>query len=122
MSDDVWIELRGLRVSARIGVTDAELEAERELVIDIDLIPERTAASETDELADTLDYARVAELAERTATSRPHRTLERLVARIADVIIADGGCDEVGVRVAKPSPPTAQAVESVAVRTARSAE
>jgi dihydroneopterin aldolase len=122
VSDEIWIELRGLRVSARIGVTDAELELERELVIDIDLIPQRTAAVETDELSDTLDYARVAELAERTATSGPHRTLERLGARIAEVVIVDGGCAEVGVRVAKPDPPTAQAVDSVAVRIARSAE
>lgn len=122
MSEDVWIELRGLRVQARIGVSDAELEVERELIIDIDLIPLRTSAAETDELSDTLDYARVAELAERTATFEPHRTLERLGARIADAIIADGGCAEVGVRVAKPDPPMRQAVDTVAVRVARSAE
>jgi len=121
VSGELWIELRGLRVDARVGVTDEELEADRKLVIDVDLIPSATGAAETDDLADTLDYSRVAELAERTATEAPHRTLERLAARIADAITADGGCEEVGVRVAKPEPPMEQRVDSVAVRIARSA-
>lgn len=121
VADDVWIELRGLRVLARIGVSDAELEVERPLLIDIDLIPERAAATESDELADTVDYAAVAAIAERCATAAPHRTLERLAAEVADAILAEGGCSEVGVRVAKPEPPMEQRVDHVAVRVARSA-
>ena len=122
MTEDLWIELRGLRVAARIGVTDAEREVERPLLIDIDLIPREAAATETDEIADTVDYAEVAALAERIAAGEPHRTLERLSAEIADALIAGGSCAEVGVRVAKPEPPMPHDVAQVAVRIARSAE
>lgn len=118
---EVWIELRGLRVLARIGVSDAELEVERPLLIDVDAIPVECQATETDELTDTLDYAAIAALAERLATARPHRTLERLAAEIADEVLAAGGCAEVGVRVAKPEPPMSQRTDHVAVRVARSA-
>jgi dihydroneopterin aldolase len=122
MSEDVWIELRGLRVQARIGVTDEELEVERPLLIDIDLIPFSCAATETDAIEDTVDYSQVAATAERLAREQPHRTLERLAARIAEELIAAGGCAEAGVRVAKPEPPMPQSVEAVAVRVARSAD
>lgn len=119
MSDDVWIELRGLRVEARIGVTDPELETDRVLLIDIDLIPRSCAATETDAIEDTVDYSRVAAIAEGLATAEPHRTLERLAAKIADRVLSDCGCAEVGVRVAKPDPPMPQPVDAVAVRVAR---
>jgi dihydroneopterin aldolase len=121
VSEDVWIELRGLRVEARIGVTDAELEVERPLLIDVDLIPSSSAATETDAIEDTVDYSRVAAIAEGLATGEPHRTLERLAARIADAVLEGCDCAEVGVRVAKPDPPMPQAVDLVAVRVARSA-
>lgn len=122
MSGDVWIELRGLRVLARIGVTDQELEAERPLLIDLDLVPAHSAATETDDVADTVDYTEVAALAERVATGGPHRTLERLASEIAGAVLAGFSCAEAGVRVAKPDPPMDQHVDHVAVRVARSAE
>ena len=118
MSDDVWIELRGLRVQARIGVTDAELEVERPLLIDIDLIPFACAATETDAIEDTVDYSELAAIAERLAGEAPHRTLERLAQKIAEALLATGSCAEVGVRVAKPEPPMPQTVDAVAVRVA----
>ena len=121
MSENVWIELRGLRVQARIGVSDEELEVDRPLLIDIDLIPTSCRATETDAIEDTVDYAAVGALAEGVATGSPYRTLERLAARIADEILAAGDCEEVGVRVAKPDPPMPQAIDAVAVRIARGA-
>lgn len=121
MTEDVWIEIRGLRVETRIGVSDAELEVERPLTIDVDLIPTSCTATETDAIEDTLDYAAIGAIAERVATAETHRTLERLAAELADAILAAGGCEEVGVRVAKPNPPMPQSVDAVAVRVARSA-
>lgn len=122
VSGDVWIELRGLRVPARIGVTDEELEVERPLLIDLDLVPARSAVTETDDIADTVDYAEVAALAERIATGSAHRTLERLASEIAGAVLAAFDCAEAGVRVAKPEPPMDQRVDHVAVRVARSSE
>ena len=87
VSEDVWIELRGLRVQARIGVTDAELEVERPLLIDIDLIPFSCAATETDAIEDTVDYSQVggARGAARAGAAAPHaRAARRSDRRRAD--------------------------------------
>ncbi len=119
---EVQIELRSLRVLARIGVTNAELEIERPLIIDIDLQPRAVAATETDQITDTVDYAAVAEFAERTATAEPHRTLERVAAEIADGLLARGDCERVEIRVAKPEPPMDQRVDHVAVRLTRTSD
>lgn len=118
--EELWIEIRGLAVAARVGVTDRELETERALRIDIDLIPLRRGALDSDAIEDTVDYAAVAAIAERIATDGPHRTLERLASRIADAVLDQTGTAEVGVRVAKPDPPMAQTVAEVAVRLGRS--
>lgn len=120
--ESVSIEVRGLRVEARIGVSDAELEAERPLVIDIDLVPGREGATSSDEIAETVDYGEAAALAERVAVGAPHRTLERLAAEIAEGVLALG-CKRVGVRVAKPEPPMTrgQVVDQVAVTVVRGA-
>lgn len=116
MSRPVTIEVRGLRVMARIGVSDAELEVERALVVDVEVRDPDNAATATDALEDTADYSELAAEAERLARAEPHRTLERLAARIADRLaeIAGEGA-ALTVRVAKPDPPMAGAVEGVAV-------
>jgi dihydroneopterin aldolase len=119
VSGGAVIELRGLRVAARIGVSDAELEVERPLLIDLDLHLHDAPATETDRIEDTVDYAQVAALATGIATGTPHRTLERLAGRIADRLIGVAGISEVEVRVAKPEPPMEQPADHVAVRLRR---
>lgn len=119
-AEEVWIELRGLEVMARIGVTDAELEVDRKLVIDIDLIPSEKGAVESDRIEETVDYSVVGRLAEELATAQPHRTLERLAGKIAGAVLEVDGVAEVGVRIAKPEPPMPQRIDHVAVRVARS--
>lgn len=116
MSRPVRIEVRGLRLMARIGVSDEELEVERAVSVDIEVSCAENAATDTDAITDTVDYAELAGEAERLATSEPHRTLERLAARIADRIAeASSREGEITVRVAKPGPPMPQTVDQVAV-------
>lgn len=114
--NDLRILIRGLRVRARIGVSDAEREVERPLAIDLDLTPAHGKAGTTDELADTVDYAAAAALVEEIAAETPYRTLERLASRLADALLELPGCAVAEVRVAKPDPPMAQSVDHVAVR------
>ncbi len=116
MSGPVVIEVTGLRLMARVGVTDPELEVDRAIVVDLEVGDPDNRATETDAIGDTIDYAELAAEAERIATSEPHRTLERLAARIAGrVREAAGEGASVTVRVTKPDPPMPQAVASVAV-------
>lgn len=110
------IEVRALRVMARIGVTDAELESERALTVGIAIHSPANRATETDAIADTIDYSAVASLAAGICRAEPHRTLERLAARIAEGVLAAHPAAAVEVEVEKPDPPMDEGVEGVAVR------
>ena len=116
MTNDVTIEVRGLRVMARIGVTDAELETERALTVGIAIESSANRATETDAIADTIDYSAVAALAAGICRAEPNRTLERLAARIAAGVLAEHPAAAVEVEVEKPDPPMDESVEGVAVR------
>lgn len=119
MSGPVRIEVEGLRVMCRVGVTDEELEVARAVVMDIEVRDRENRATSTDAIEDTVDYAGLVVEAERIATSEPHRTLERLAMRIATRIGEDAPPGaRVSVRVAKPDPPMPQPVNSVAVTVA----
>jgi dihydroneopterin aldolase len=119
VSGGAVIELRSLRVQARIGVSDAELETERPLLVDLDLHLHDAPATETDRIEDTVDYSQVAALAAGIATEMSHRTLERLAELIADRLIVLPRVAELEVRVAKPAPPMEAEVDHVAVRLRR---
>ena len=114
MAREALVTVRGLEVQARIGVTDAELEVKRPLLIDISLVVGDCDATETDAIDGTVDYAAAASLAAALARVRPHRTLERLAARIADEL-AERFSVAAEVTVAKPGPPMEESVEFVAV-------
>ena len=116
MPADATIEIRGLRLQARIGVTDLELDVERELIVDITIETAGNRATETDSIEDTVDYASVSRVARELATGEPHRTLERLAARIAGAVAARFESERVEVRCTKPSPPMEDRVAEVAVR------
>ncbi len=113
------IELRGLRLSGRVGVGDAELEVERTIVVDLLLRPEYCGALVSDAIAETVDYARVAASASEVAAARPYRTIEHLAATIADALLARFALGELEIRLAKPDPPMPETVVDVAVRLRR---
>ena len=113
---DVTIRVRDLQVAARIGITDAELAVERPLRIAIAIETESNRATETDEIADTVDYAAVATLAAELTRSQPHRTLERLAARIAAGVLEGFAASAVEVEVEKPDPPMDESVAGVSAR------
>jgi dihydroneopterin aldolase len=111
----VEIEIRGLSVYTRHGVTDAEQEVGQRLELDISLEVPAADAVLTDRVEDTIDYGVVCELAAEAATERSYRTLERLCQVIAERLAERFGCDTVSVRAAKPEPPIELPVQEVAV-------
>jgi len=113
--EDVRVELRGLSAYGAHGVSDAEREVGRRIVLDISFTVVDTPAVADDELSGTVDYAAVAALAAGIVRERSCRTLERLCALIADGIEARFEVAELEVRAAKPQPPMAEAIGEVAV-------
>ncbi len=111
----VLVELRGLQAFGAHGVSEAEREVGRRIVLDISfLVPACTSVSD-DRLEGTVDYGAVAELAESIVRERSFRTLERLSAVIADEIAARFQLTDLEVRAAKTEPPIPQAIDEVAV-------
>ena len=97
------IFVRGLLVQASIGVHPHEHETTQPIVIDIDLDMGGMALPNEDRLAETLDYATVADAAERLALQAHVQLVETLAERICDWALAeDERVQSVAVSISKP--------------------
>ena len=114
------IEIRGLRVLGTHGVLAEERSRPQPFSVDLDLWLDTTGSARSDDLADTVDYAAVAEAAAALVASRSYALLEALAGALADGVLgADQRVAAVGVTVRKLRPPLALDVDSVGVRTVR---
>ncbi|HEY2654990.1 MAG TPA: dihydroneopterin aldolase, partial [Solirubrobacteraceae bacterium] len=71
---EVTIEISGLSLYTRMGVTEAEREVGQRLLIDIRLDVGHTDATITDRIEDTVDYAEVCNAVWLVAQQRSYRT------------------------------------------------
>ena len=120
--ESVTVEITGLWLYTRHGVSDAEREVGQRLVLDLRLDVGQTDATVTDSIEDTVDYAEVCQLVALIAQQRSHKTLERLCSTIADRLLADYELEGVWVKATKPEPPIALSVDEVSVEIWREAE
>jgi 7,8-dihydroneopterin aldolase/epimerase/oxygenase len=111
----VTIEISGLSLYTRHGVSDAERELGQRLVFDVVFELDECDATVTDRVEDTVDYGKVCEQIAFAAQERSYKTLERLCAAIADRMIDRFGAESVRVKAAKPEPPIALPVDEVSV-------
>ena len=111
----VDVELRGLSIYTRHGVTDAEQEVGQRLEFDISFELPDCDAVLTDRVEDTVDYAEVCDIVGLAATERSYRTLERVCQVVAERLMERFDCEEVRVRAAKPEPPVPYPVEEAGV-------
>ena len=111
----VTIEISGLSLYTRHGVSDAEREIGQRLVFDISFELDDCDATVTDRIEDTVDYGDVCEQVALAAQERSYRTLERLCAAVADRLKERYGAESLRVKATKPEPPIALPVEEVSV-------
>ena len=114
-SPAVSIEISGLSLYTRHGVSDAEREIGQRLVFDIVFELEECDATVTDRIDDTIDYGAVCEQVALAAQERSYKTLERLCTAVADRLIDRFGVESIRVKAAKPEPPIALPVDEVSV-------
>jgi 7,8-dihydroneopterin aldolase/epimerase/oxygenase len=114
-SPTVTIEISGLSLYTRHGVSEAEREMGQRLVFDVSFELDECDATVTDRVEDTVDYADVCEQVALTAQERSYRTLERLCAAVADRLYERYGAESVRVKAAKPEPPIPLPVDEVSV-------
>jgi 7,8-dihydroneopterin aldolase/epimerase/oxygenase len=111
----VTIEITGLSLYTRHGVSDAERELGQRLVFDVVFELDECDATMTDRVEDTIDYGDVCEQIALAAQERSYKTLERLCAAVAARMIDRFGAESVRVKAAKPEPPIALPVDEVSV-------
>ncbi len=114
------IELRGLRALGICGALPEERVRVQPLEVDLDVVADLAPAGASDDLVDTLDYGLIAEQVERVIVDEKFVLLERLAARLAEVVLGDSRVESVTVSVRKLRPPVPQQLDTSGVRITRS--
>lgn len=109
------ITLTGLRVRGNHGVFDHEKRDGQEFVVDVVVWLDLAAAAASDQLADTLDYGALAELAAEIVAGPSCDLIETVAGRIAEQVLADQRIEAAEVTVHKPSAPIPRTFADVAV-------
>jgi len=119
-AEPVRVELVGLEAFGAHGVTEAEREVGRRIVLDVAFTVADCAAVETDDIEGTVDYGAIATLVTGVVTGTSCRTLEHLGGLVADEIEARfPAATDIEVRAAKTEPPIPEAIGEVAVTVRR---
>jgi dihydroneopterin aldolase len=100
--DALTVHVRGLEAFGRHGVLDAERDLGQRFVVDLDIELADAVSTRTDALADTVDYASLADAVQALVSGPPVALLERLAGMIADLVLEDPRARAVSVTVRKP--------------------
>jgi 7,8-dihydroneopterin aldolase/epimerase/oxygenase len=114
------IELRGLRVRGQHGVFDHERSNGQDFVVDLTVWIDLSDAAGSDDLADTYDYAALAQLAVDVVAGPPRNLIEAVGGQIAEQVMDDQRVHAVEVVVHKPQAPIPHQFADVAVVVRRS--
>ncbi|GAB3030860.1 dihydroneopterin aldolase [Bowmanella dokdonensis] len=98
--DKIYIE--GLKVHSLIGVYEWERKAPRPLLIDLCLETDLGIAARTDDVNDTIDYAKVAGLLEKVALESDFELLEALTLAMLDALFRDFPVQAARLKMSKP--------------------
>ena len=100
-----YILLQGLHFHARIGVGEQERVVGNEYVVDLRIGYPFTKAMESDDVADTLNYAEVFHVI-REVMKQPARLLESVAGSIVEVLcVAFPTINSIDLKLVKLNPP-----------------
>jgi len=98
------------------GVLPEEQARRQPFLFDLDLYLDLTTASQTDDLADTANYGDIIDMLAAKLAEDRFQLLERMAARVAELIFESVDVDEVTVTARKLRPPVAAHVDTTGVR------
>lgn len=96
------IFLRGLEVECIIGFIDWERRIKQRVVIDLEMPVDCARAAVRDDVADTLDYKRVAKAVIAFVEASEFLLVETMAQRMAMLILREFGIEWVRIQVNKP--------------------
>ena len=80
------VSISKIGFDGRHGVSAAERRGLRRFEVDVDILADLSVAERSDDLEDTIDYARVAELVVQIGTGSEHHLIESLARRMLDAL------------------------------------
>jgi dihydroneopterin aldolase len=95
--------LRNIQLEGRHGYDDDEREVPQPFEVDVELLLDLQPAGIADDLAESIDYARVYGRVRTIVETASFRLLETMAEAISHAILSDFPVVEVGVRVRKPA-------------------
>lgn len=113
------IAVAGIEVFAHHGVLEQEREAGQLFSIDVEMEIDLGPAAASDDLADTVDYGWLAERIHERVAGERWDLIERVAARVADLILEDPRVSASTVTVHKPQAPISIPFRDVAVTVRR---
>ena len=121
MTQQLMVAVRGITCRGYHGVFPGERARGQRFVVDVEMLLTDHTSTTSDQLDDTVDYARVAANVARIIEGEPVDLIERLAGMIADTVLADDRVGEVVVTIRKPEAelPVVAAEASVTLRRTR---
>ena len=116
------IIIKGLRVYAYHGVNESEKEKGQPFELDVTLGVDTRAAGQSDDLSQTVNYAKVSKRILAVMQAEKNDLLERVAARVAQTLLDEFPIEEVTVLLKKPRAPIAADFDYVAVEITRRRE
>ena len=113
------IALTGLRARGHHGVLPEERRDGQEFLVDVELSVDSRAAAASDDLAETVDYAALADRLVAVVGGEPVDLIETPAARLAETCLADPRVISARVTVHKPHAPIPHPFADVAVTVER---
>ena len=117
MSDRVVV--KGLRVEARVGVSDEERSRPQVLLVTVEAWRNLKPAAQSDDVAETIDYGVLVRDLTDLVGGGEARLLERVAEQVADHVLSQPEVTKAVVEIAKESPPIEQQLDLVSVRIER---
>lgn len=119
--DEIYI--KGLKIFAYHGVNPEETENGQEFELDITMYADLSAARKSDDLEDTINYAKARKVVTAAMCDRPYKLIERAAEEVADRLLAGfPKLRQVDVLLKKPNAPMSCVFEYVAVKITKKAE
>jgi dihydroneopterin aldolase len=119
MSDQII--LTGIHGFGYHGLFEHERKDGQDFYVDLSLTVDLSAASQTDAIEDTVNYAEITDLVVEEITSNPVNLIEKLAARIAERVLNQHiKGQSATVTVHKPQAPVAAQLKDIAVVVTRS--
>jgi FolB domain-containing protein len=94
--------IKDLLARGVIGITERERERPQDILINAVLFTDITRAAQTDNIADCVDYSKIAKKLIAHAESANRFTVEALVTDLAGLCLEEPGVQGVRIRVEKP--------------------